>query len=86
MLLFLVLLTGTLIHSWYFVLTVGAYNCSNFYPVTHTGWTSEDAPDEARLSDIGEGMSDRIFAVNGEFYTSQKGIDLYRTSGTARDW
>ncbi|XP_065890606.1 carboxypeptidase B-like [Dysidea avara] len=50
------------------------------------GWTSEDAPDEAQLKAIGDGMSDRIFAVHGKYYTSQKGIGLYPTSGTARDW
>lgn len=52
----------------------------------HTGWTSEDSPDEAQLSALGEEMSDRIFAVNGKFYTSQKSIGLYPTSGTASDW
>jgi len=31
-------------------------------------------------------MSDRIFGVNGKFYTSQKSIGLYPTSGTASDW
>ena len=31
-------------------------------------------------------MSDRIFAVNGIFYTSQKIFDLYPASGTASDW
>ena len=31
-------------------------------------------------------MSDDIFAVEGKRYTSQKKIELYRTSGTASDW
>ena len=31
-------------------------------------------------------MSDRIFAVNGVSYTSQKIFDLYLASGTASDW
>ena len=31
-------------------------------------------------------MSDDIFAVEGKHYTSQKKIELYRTSGTASDW
>jgi len=52
----------------------------------YIGWTSEDAPDEAQLKAIGDGMSDRIFGVHGKYYTSQKGIGLYPTSGTARDW
>ncbi|XP_065913902.1 carboxypeptidase B-like [Dysidea avara] len=50
------------------------------------GWTSTDSPDEAQLSALGDEMSDRIFAVHGKFYTSQKSIGLYPTSGTASDW
>jgi len=52
----------------------------------HTGWSDDDCPDEAQLSALGQDMSDRIFAVNGKFYTSQKSIGLYPTSGTASDW
>lgn len=44
------------------------------------GHTRTDAPDEARLRALGDAMA----AVNG--YTSQKGIDLYPTSGTTDDW
>ena len=52
----------------------------------YSGWTSEDAPDEGRLKAIGDGMSLIIQQVHGKVYTSQKAIQLYRTSGTARDW
>lgn len=31
-------------------------------------------------------MSVLIFDVHGKRYVSQKAIDLYQTSGTARDW
>ena len=50
------------------------------------GWTRDDAPDEARMKELGDEMSVLIFDVNGMRYTSQKAIDLYQTSGTARDW
>lgn len=51
-----------------------------------TGWTSEDAPDEARLKEIGDRMSAAIFEESGQRYISQKAIGLYPTSGTSRDW
>lgn len=50
------------------------------------GWTSEDAPDEARLKEIGDKMSAAIFEESGQRYASQKAIGLYPTSGTSRDW
>ena len=31
-------------------------------------------------------MRDLILEVHGEYYTSQKSIGLYPTSGTASDW
>lgn len=52
----------------------------------HAGWTSADAPDEARMKQIGDQMSAAIQSVHGKLYTSQKAIGLYPTSGTARDW
>jgi len=52
----------------------------------HTGWTSEDSPDEPRLKAIGDEMRDLILNVHDEYYTSQKGIGLYPTTGTASDW
>ena len=50
------------------------------------GWTPEDSPDEQQLKELGDMMSDDIYAVEGKRYTSQKKIGLYRTSGTASDW
>jgi murein tripeptide amidase MpaA len=50
------------------------------------GWTRTDAPDEALLKEIGDGMRDEIAAVFGTRYTSQKSIDLYVTTGTTSDW
>ena len=44
------------------------------------GDTSDDAPDEALLKALGDGMAEH----NG--YVSQKGIDLYPTTGTMSDW
>ena len=38
------------------------------------------------MKEIGDQMSEVIFEVHGKRYTSQKAIDLYQTSGTARDW
>ncbi|XP_019851169.1 PREDICTED: carboxypeptidase B-like isoform X2 [Amphimedon queenslandica] len=50
------------------------------------GWTNQDSPDETQLKEIGDEMSEKIKAVFGETYTSQKSIGLYPTSGTASDW
>ena len=50
------------------------------------GWTSEDAPDEARLKELGDMISTAIFSVNGRRYTNQKSIGLYPTTGSADDW
>lgn len=55
-----------------------------FFPIT--GWTREDAPDEARLKEIGDQMAAAIFEESGQRYTSQKAIGLYPTTGTSRDW
>ena len=52
----------------------------------YTGWTNADSPDEPQLKAIGDEMRDRILEVHGEYYTSQKSIGLYPTSGTASDW
>lgn len=38
------------------------------------------------MKEIGDQMSELIFDVHGMRYTSQQAIDLYQTSGTARDW
>lgn len=51
-----------------------------------TGWTRDDTPDEARMKELGDQMSSAIFDVEGKQYVSQMAIDLYQTSGTARDW
>jgi hypothetical protein len=50
------------------------------------GWTSDDAPDEAKLKECGDEMKAAAEAVHGSVYISQKGLQLYATSGTARDW
>jgi len=50
------------------------------------GWTNADSPDEAQLKAIGDEMRDRILNVHGEYYSSEKSISLYPTSGTASDW
>jgi len=50
------------------------------------GWTSSDTPDEARLKQIGDSFSAAVLGVHGTRFTSQKAIQLYVTSGTARDW
>ena len=50
------------------------------------GWTRDDAPDEARMKELGDKMSDEIFEVHGKHYISQKTADLYQISGSARDW
>ena len=54
--------------------------------MTYTGWTYADAPDEARLKSIGDEMRDQILSIHDEFYTSEKSIGLYPTTGTASDW
>ncbi|XP_065196663.1 carboxypeptidase B-like [Sycon ciliatum] len=50
------------------------------------GYTSQDSPDESRLSSLGSTMRSLILSVHGMSYTSQKSIGLYPTSGTASDW
>lgn len=50
------------------------------------GWTSEDAPDEARLKELGDKISAAMFSVNRRCYTNQKSIGLYPSSGSADDW
>ena len=50
------------------------------------GWTNQDSPDEDLLKEIGDGISDAIYAVHGTRFTSQKSIELYVTTGTANDW
>jgi carboxypeptidase A1 len=50
------------------------------------GYTRVNAPDEANLKALGDGMRDAILPVHGKAYTSQKSIDLYVTTGTASDW
>jgi len=50
------------------------------------GWTNEDAPDETQLRELGDSMSDAIYAINGRRYTNQKSIGLYPTTGSADDW
>ena len=54
--------------------------------MTYTGWTYADAPDEARLKSIGDEMRDQILSVHGSYYSSEKSIGLYPTTGTASDW
>mmetsp|Transcript_21794 Transcript_21794/g.56809 ORF Transcript_21794/g.56809 Transcript_21794/m.56809 type:complete len:444 (-) Transcript_21794:155-1486(-) len=50
------------------------------------GWTSNDAPDEKLLKEVGDAMRDDAEKVHGMRYTSQKSISLYPTTGTANDW
>jgi hypothetical protein len=50
------------------------------------GWTKADCPDEQRLSDVGQKMSDAAIAIHGKEYDSIKSIDLYATTGSASDW
>jgi hypothetical protein len=50
------------------------------------GWTKADCPDEQRLSDVGQKMSDAAKAIHGKEYDSIKSIDLYATTGAASDW
>ena len=52
----------------------------------YTGWTNADSPDEAQLKGIGDEMRDQIFNVHDKFYSSDKSIGLYPTTGTASDW
>lgn len=67
------------------IIVIDNYNF-NVCTICISGWTSEDTPDEARMKEIGDEMSAVIFKVEGKRYTSQKAIQLYQTSGTARDW
>lgn len=53
---------------------------------TVAGWTSNDCPDEVQLRNLGDNMKQSIFNVHDKSYTSQKSIDLYKTTGTASDW
>jgi len=50
------------------------------------GWTKANCPDETALKIIGDGVSFSIEEVYSKYYTSQKSIDLYITTGTASDW
>lgn len=45
-----------------------------------------DAPDETQLRALGDQMAAAIYSVNGKFYTNQKSIGLYPTTGSADDW
>ena len=38
------------------------------------------------MKELADEMSVIIFEISGKQYVSQKAIDLYQTSGTARDW
>ncbi|KAJ3028002.1 UNVERIFIED_CONTAM: hypothetical protein HDU68_002684 [Siphonaria sp. JEL0065] len=51
-----------------------------------TGWTTDDAPDEKLLKEVGDGIRDVIKKTSGKKYVSQREIDLYAASGTASDW
>ncbi|KAJ3412193.1 hypothetical protein HDV05_001103 [Chytridiales sp. JEL 0842] len=50
------------------------------------GWTYDNAPDEALLKEVGDGIRDVIEATSGKKYQSIREIDLYKASGTASDW
>ena len=50
------------------------------------GWTDEDAPDEDRLRELGDEIREIIYSVHGKFYSNQKSIGLYPTTGSADDW
>ena len=50
------------------------------------GWTTADSPNEAQLKALGDKMSTTIKAIHDKSYTSQKSIELYKTTGTASDW
>jgi len=43
-------------------------------------------PNEDDLKALGDGMSDAIYDDSGIYYTSEPGVDLYPTSGTADSW
>ncbi len=52
------------------------------------GYTDQDPPepDNSMFIALGQAMSDAIEAVHGRYYRSQRGIDLYVTSGSMNDW
>lgn len=54
--------------------------------MTYAGWTYADSPDEAQLKSIGDEMRDQILPIHDSYYSSEKSIDLYPTTGTASDW
>ena len=50
------------------------------------GWTSNNAPDEAKLKAAGDLFKTEAEKVHGFRYTSQKSVALYPTTGSASDW
>ncbi|KAI0244404.1 hypothetical protein L0F63_003033 [Massospora cicadina] len=50
------------------------------------GTTSENAPDESNLVELGNLMAADIAKVGGRRYVNEKSIELYPVSGSASDW
>ncbi|KXN65435.1 hypothetical protein CONCODRAFT_12973 [Conidiobolus coronatus NRRL 28638] len=50
------------------------------------GYTEKDATHEAQLKELGDGFRDKVKLNRGKKYISEKGIENYITSGSARDW
>ncbi|GJQ71039.1 hypothetical protein Trydic_g949 [Trypoxylus dichotomus] len=51
------------------------------------GWTAEPVQNAAELQQLGDAMSDAIYAVNGTRYRPGPTVDLlYYASGTSQDW
>lgn len=67
---------------------VGAIDFHTFSQLILRPWgdTEEKAPHEAQHAKLGNDMRDIIYSVSKYKYTSQLGIDLYVTTGTASDW
>jgi hypothetical protein len=50
------------------------------------GTFAQNVPNQAELAEVAAEMSDAIFSVHGEFYTPQRGLDLYEAGGTFADY
>jgi len=65
------------------VITYHSYSQLILWP---WGYTNAEAPDNYKLSFIGEQMEALIDAVHGSNYTAEKSSTLYLASGTTDDW
>jgi len=50
------------------------------------GWTYNPSPDEKALKILGDGVRDAIYLVHQKSYVSERGSDLYITTGSTDDW